>query len=200
MSLSRRGFLASVLGASAAALVLPKIELIAASLPRNQVSALDGPVWNATFREIHLAAVNEYLSLMAAAGLPVLSVDLLNAKLGYRLPSGEIINHQLNVSVHRFSPNIAPAMKALSQRALYCGIDKYAAFEKVRSGVGYCEQIGPIRMVSQYILEDDFPALRFDVIGATNDAFKKRFMAEDLKQRIRKRLSAYKQGRIPAMW
>lgn len=204
MSLSRRGFLTAVLGASTAALVLPKIDLIAAQLPVEQVDVLEGPLWRSTFEEIHREAYACFIRDIEQAGRPLKSLHE-ESKIGQRISTGEILAHQASVGADPDGLHVPAAMAALSRVVLDDGLDRYGILPCPNGGVAYAESLGPLRMIA---MPDRFEfdrfgrlLLRFDVVGASSEpSFVQRRRTEELKLRIRRRIAFYKSGRHPVMW
>ncbi len=203
--MNRRDFLTRVLGASAALAVLPKLDLLAATLPQAEAEAVTGPVWLSTFQAIHEEAWRLYKRYMNASPYPILSDHVL---AGYRL-IGEILpvrvpTHQLfepvtltdqyhvKVDSADSQRSIEPAMRALTQRVQWSGLDYYGTLNIDLPGAIYAANRGPLRMVAQYSVMSDLNLIGFDVLGGASASAK----SQASKARLRERLTRYPMPRL----
>lgn len=196
--LNRRDFLTRVIGASAAALVLPHIELLAARL-EPAADTLAGPAWSSAYSAVHAHAYRLFCDRMAAVGIDAsLWHDV--AMIGAALPNGAIITNQLNVGfdAENITPEgtLIPAISALANGLIDRGVDQFGCLLSDLHGPLYADSIGPLRMVVVYNVNphEGHPELmgRFDIVGAQSEAGHRRAnlrKQQYLKNRLtRKRL------------
>lgn len=197
MSLSRRGFLTSLFGASAAALLLPSIDLSAySSAPTISPAIAEKPLWNATFKAAHRKALRLLTIEMEKRGIRITpNVVTQLSRMGDVTDDGIVMAYQRFVEV-RGGDNgrtLEPGMASLAAALASRGIDRFGTMT-LPPGCAYASMIGPLRMIVQYDLSDDLTRTRFDVLGGSSPEglrLAQRYDSDMLKARIRRRLGTY---------
>lgn len=197
--LTRRSFLTALLGASAAAVALPRVEWLS-----DTILPFHSPAWTCSFEAVHRAAATMFRQQMGLRGL---QPEIIN---GSALGHGPL-RHQWNVSLppwhviersgeaareHYFEP----AIELLANSCAKDGLDLYGQL-KIHERVDYCANIDCLRMTCGYDATFEVLSVRWDIIGgasAIGAQIARRNHANDLKQWIRLRLHDYQPIPLPA--
>lgn len=193
--MNRRDFLTAILGAPLAATVLPSL-LQARSL--QPVEPLDDPVWDETYASVHREAWRRFRLEMQAHRWPCPDTGEKLEYIGQMFSDRLLCTHQFNVSLYEGNPlHVEAAMKSLTQRVRWQGMDRFALMDRYLPGTYYSTSYGILRMVVAYDVQRDYLLTRFDVLGGvspTGERLARINRQHELKERIRRRLR--KQGVI----
>lgn len=186
MSLTRRGFLAALLGTVTAVKLFPQL---------STESAIEVPLgaWENIYHAAHRRAFHYFRQEMMARGVNVPSTVLPECVIGETLPSGALVRMTQGVDF-RYSDvtlddeTVKAAMTCLAE---YSQIDEFGG-PCVPMGVEYGGAYGPLRMIVAYDVMADERIVRFDVIGAESEAHRRqreRYRQARLVKDIRRRLA-----------
>lgn len=189
--MNRRVFITALLGSTAAAVVLPRVELFASTLP----APSEEVIREFTLSEIHREAWRILREKMDFAGFSIHDEHIHPLPmLGQSVPTGETLTHQYGVSVNPLNPSfsVEPAMASLAERLAFSGVDRYGELRTDLPGALYSANEGALRLIGQFSLHDGCDIYRFAVIGGASKAGLSRAakrLIEFRKTRIRRTLA-----------
>lgn len=215
--LNRREFLGSLLGAAAAAAILPRVERLIGPLISASREVRDHAHWQNAYQVIHHHAFSRFKQEMARNGLPVDGRRCASqSRIGdHALIVGEstapvLLEHGVGIAFSEEELQLAlhkgvldAAMASLAERVSRLGIDTYGQPELPKA-LSYAGNHGPLRMVVGFDIVNHHGFVRFDLIGGASPAgarIGRQLRAEDTKKRIRWNIShayLHNRERFPA--
>lgn len=189
--MTRRAFIELLCGATVGAAIIAKLD----ALPRLS----DRKLWDATFREIHEAAWQEFLRAMRTHQQPLM-VFPQAAVFGDLLPNGANATSMFGVDcVHHGNYRmVSAAMAMLAERCAWEGLDSFGHRATGLAVTTYADNVGALRMVVAYHIQRDENVVRFDVVGGRQAAGLSKYRTSRIKSRILQRLPEYARLPIPA--
>lgn len=204
--MKRRDFLTALLGSTAAALVLPQLDLIASTLPVTLAPEIaDAQLWQFTFESVHDEAAKMFREQMHQRDLTPQLCD--HARLGEGL-----LRHQLSIGLPPWyemeaagsaahARYFVPAIASLAARAESVGLDTYGRLNVNLPGCDYSANRDTLRMIAQYDIATDSYFVRWDVIGGSSphgQRIARRVNETQLKRSIQRRVRDYTRLPLPA--
>ncbi len=181
--LTRRSFFERMFGAALAVPILGR-SLLASTPVAIEPHAPLPELWTLTVvREAFAIFQRE----MASYGTPIDATLVYPnlSRLGEYTPRGAFLDHQNQIELNNLQ-TVDIAMRALAKQCADDGIGYWGVLSIANLAGCDAATFGPLRFIRQYDVQTDSHRMRFDVIGASTQAFRETARKRRIKARLAK--------------